>query len=71
MKTNPTRPIFPRLSNNEIVEISGSKYRAEWWSTRFYRFIYLGDREGSGKFNFERTEAEVSQAIKDNKIKRK
>lgn len=62
-------PIYPRLGNNEVVTISGEKYRAEFWQghKRFYEFIYLGE---NGKENFTRSEIDVSNAIIEKKIRR-
>lgn len=60
------RTIFPRLVNNQTIEIAGERYRANWYSTRVYHFEYLGD---NGKENFTMSEQVVSEAIKTNKIK--
>ena len=63
-------PIFPRLGNNEIVQIGGSRFRAEFINSEKnprYDFIAIGDE---GKENFTRTEKSVSEAIVDKKIKR-
>jgi hypothetical protein len=61
--------ISPRLAVNQLVEIKGEKYRAEMWHHKgniTYEFIYLGE---NGLRNFEKTEQEVSNAIKNNIIK--
>jgi hypothetical protein len=61
--------IYPRLATNQIVEIKGEKYRAEIWrqgDKLTYEFVYLGE---NGLSNFEKSEQEVSEAIKKGIIK--
>lgn len=62
-------PIYPRLGSNEVVTISGEKYRAEFWNGKnpHYEFCYLGE---NGKDNFKRSENDVSQAIINKLIRR-
>jgi hypothetical protein len=61
--------IFPRLAINQIVEIKGERYRTEIWEQKdiiTYEFIYLGE---NGLRNFEKSEIDVSNALKNNIIK--
>jgi len=63
------KTIFPRLMSNQIVLIKKERYRAEIWNKgeeMVYEFIYLGE---NGLSNFEKTEQEVSDAIKNKIIK--
>jgi hypothetical protein len=61
--------LYPRLATNQVVEIKGEKYRAGIWRQSgkiTYEFIYLGE---NGLNNFEKSEKEVSDAIKKGIIK--
>lgn len=57
---------YPRLAHNELVEIKGERYRAEWWSNKTYEFIYVGS---NGKPDFIKGQKEVSLAIESGIIK--
>ena len=68
MHLNANKPIHPRLGQDEKVYINGRLYRAELWHTPKGIEYELWD--DSKKTFFTRTIQQVSDAIKDKKIKR-
>ena len=62
------RTIFPRIMAGSKVFIAGKYYTADFWHTPdskgYYEFI------GDGGKSFKRTQEQVAEAIKDNKIRR-
>jgi len=62
------KPIYPRLGQNEKVYIKNRVYRSEIWNTQEGIVYELWD--DANRTCFTRTVEQVSEAIKEKKIRR-